>query len=92
MKIEKKNPYQFFFSAFETYRTVKFDFRLEETNGPFTPQIIFWHGSHKNGTRTKKKEKKRFGTGKFCSVNDFAVPNFIPAEPKFHPCSALLKR
>ena len=30
------------------------------------------------------KTKKRFGSCKFCSVNDFAVPNFIPAEPKFH--------
>jgi len=40
----------------------------------------FRHGSDKNGKRTPKK---RFGLGKFCGVNDFAVPNFILAEPKF---------
>ena len=50
----------------------------------------FWHGSDKNGTRTKKK--KGSARVNFFSVNDFAVPNFTPAEPKFHPCSALLKR
>ena len=60
-----------------------------ESEAPFTIRKIFGTGSDKNGTCT---QKKWFSSGKFCSVKDFAVPNVIPAEPKFHPCSALLKR
>ena len=56
--------------------------------GPFTLQNKF-------GTARIKMvrvPKKWFGSDKFYSVNYFAVPNLIRAEPKFHPCSDLLIR
>ena len=50
----------------------------------------FRHGSDKNGTGTKKCSTAQV---KFSdSVNDFAVPDFTRAGPKFHPCSDILKR
>ena len=64
-----------------------FSYHDTESEAPFTLRKIFGTGSDKNGTRTQKN-----GSARVNSIKDFAVPNVIPAEPKFHPCSALLKR
>ena len=59
-----------------------------ETNSyrPIYTSENFGHGMDENG---KKCSMARV---KFCGVNDFAVPNFTHAGPKFQPCLDLLKR